>query len=352
MINNVELKNFQSHKNTKLNFSKGLNVIIGKTDSGKSSILRAINYASNNRPLINNYLNKYLKEDEKKEFSIKIDDITRIKNEKENKYKIDGKKNILKAFGTEVPEEISNYFNFNILNFQSQLEAPFLLSKSSGEIAKFLNKIIKLDVIDKALKNIESIKRKYKNEYENNLKEEEKIKNEIEKYKWIENFEIELESLKKEDERIKQLENKILDYKDTLNKYKKNILLLDKINKDLKFEKDINYLINLYKNIKEKEDFCKNIKEKYKNLLKNKEKIDIYDKKIKLEKEIDDIVDFYNEKLFKKIEKYNIFKSKFEIFVKNRKKLKSLNENISNLEKEFDEKMGESCPLCGRGIKH
>lgn len=352
MINSIELKNFQSHKNTELNFVEGLNVIIGKTDSGKSSILRAINYIINNRPITNNYLNKYLKKEEKKEFIIKIDDITRIKSEKENKYLIKNKENALKAFGTEVPEEIKNYFSFNILNYQSQLEAPFLLSKSSGEIAKFLNKIIKLDKIDKSLKNIESIKRKYKNEYERKEKEEEKLKEEIKKYDWLDTFEIDLNKLKKKEEKIKKLEDRLIIFEENLKKYKSNKILLDKINKNLKFEKEINYLVTLSKDIKEKEKLFEKYNDKYENLLKIKENIKIYNKKIGFEKEIKDLINFYNEKIFKNEEKYNIIKNKIEIFNKNKIKLDKMSKEISSLGIKLKKEFGDFCPLCGRGIKH
>ena len=38
----VEIKDFQSHKNTNIEFSEGFNCIIGRSDSGKSAILRAL----------------------------------------------------------------------------------------------------------------------------------------------------------------------------------------------------------------------------------------------------------------------------------------------------------------------
>ncbi|PNV77182.1 MAG: hypothetical protein C0200_07515, partial [Thermoproteota archaeon] len=41
----VDLRNFRSHINTKLDFSDGVIAIIGENGAGKSSILEAINYA-------------------------------------------------------------------------------------------------------------------------------------------------------------------------------------------------------------------------------------------------------------------------------------------------------------------
>ncbi|WP_035425703.1 AAA family ATPase, partial [Halalkalibacterium ligniniphilum] len=49
-INTVRLENFQSHLDTSIDFSTGLNVIVGQSDSGKTSILRAIRWVLYNQP--------------------------------------------------------------------------------------------------------------------------------------------------------------------------------------------------------------------------------------------------------------------------------------------------------------
>lgn len=41
-INSIELINFRSHKNSKFNFTEGINLILGNNGDGKSSILEAI----------------------------------------------------------------------------------------------------------------------------------------------------------------------------------------------------------------------------------------------------------------------------------------------------------------------
>ncbi len=45
MIKSIELKNWKTHKHTKLDFSKGTNILIGQMGSGKSSIMDAISFA-------------------------------------------------------------------------------------------------------------------------------------------------------------------------------------------------------------------------------------------------------------------------------------------------------------------
>jgi DNA repair protein SbcC/Rad50 len=43
-INKVRIENFQSHEDTLMEFHKGLNVITGPSDHGKSAVMRAIKW--------------------------------------------------------------------------------------------------------------------------------------------------------------------------------------------------------------------------------------------------------------------------------------------------------------------
>ncbi|MFQ6025659.1 MAG: AAA family ATPase, partial [Nitrosopumilaceae archaeon] len=45
MITSVELGNFLSHSNTKLDFDEGVTVFVGPNGAGKSSIIDAITFA-------------------------------------------------------------------------------------------------------------------------------------------------------------------------------------------------------------------------------------------------------------------------------------------------------------------
>ena len=50
MITSLSIKNWQSHKDTKLDFVNGVNVIIGVPNSGKTAVLRALLWLIENRP--------------------------------------------------------------------------------------------------------------------------------------------------------------------------------------------------------------------------------------------------------------------------------------------------------------
>jgi len=50
MIKTLSIQNYQSHKDSTLEFDPGVNVIVGSTDSGKTAIIRALRWLIWNRP--------------------------------------------------------------------------------------------------------------------------------------------------------------------------------------------------------------------------------------------------------------------------------------------------------------
>lgn len=150
MIKSLTLKNFQAHKNLTIDFDKYVTTIVGPTDSGKSSILRAL------RLLLTNGISgtDYIREGSKKtSLSARVDrhTITRTKSSRTNSYALDGK--VFKAFGSgKVPTEIENILRVSDINFRDQLDAHFWFSLTPGQVSKELNKIVNLDAIDETLK--------------------------------------------------------------------------------------------------------------------------------------------------------------------------------------------------------
>ena len=49
-IKTLEIKNFQSHAHTIINFDEGINIVQGTSNAGKSAINRAIVWALGNKP--------------------------------------------------------------------------------------------------------------------------------------------------------------------------------------------------------------------------------------------------------------------------------------------------------------
>lgn len=166
MIKKIELRNFQSHKHTVIDFSEGINVLCGESDNGKTAIIRAIRWVYENRPLGTDKLNSNWNKKFKEPMSVKLtlDNniwVERMRDGSFNGYKYsDGESEIsLDAVGSDVPQKIKDLLNFTDVNFQFQLDSPYLLSMSAPEASRYLNQIIHLDSIDKMLSTADSNKR-------------------------------------------------------------------------------------------------------------------------------------------------------------------------------------------------
>ena len=161
MINKVILNNFQSHSKSELEFVQGVNVIIGKSDSGKSAIMRAIRWIIKNRPLGNSFITKGTNES-RVELETDQHVIERFRNKKNNHYTLVEKEDIegeyfqiYKAASGGVPEPVEEVLNFGDINLQGQIDQPFLLFNSPGEVASYFNSIVDLSKSDTMISNID-----------------------------------------------------------------------------------------------------------------------------------------------------------------------------------------------------
>lgn len=245
MIRKIEIFNYQSHEQTELELHNNVNSIIGNSNQGKTAILRALLWALTNRPIGNFFISHWADECSVKLITNK-GIVERKRNNKFNGYIINNKKK-LKAIKTDVPDEIKHILNIDNVNIQKQLDSPFLLSSSSGEVAKFFNKTIKLDLIDKVL----YITNRKEREVRTNLIEKKdlllEIDNELKNFNWIHKAEQLVNRLKKIEEKIN---NKQKEYKQL------NIdILLYETNKAIIYKVDIDRadnLIKLYEKVNDK----------------------------------------------------------------------------------------------------
>ena len=104
-IANLEITRYQGHKNTSMALHPNVNIILGPSDVGKSTIVRAINWVSTNRPIGDDYRMDFGKGDT--EVGVEFVDesyVLRRKGTSFNGYEADGKD--LKALRTDVPLEV------------------------------------------------------------------------------------------------------------------------------------------------------------------------------------------------------------------------------------------------------
>lgn len=144
-ISKLLIENFQAHEKTKIELVPGINVFIGSSDSGKSSVLRALKWVLLNQPNGNSF-HSFWSKNTKVKAMVADKVITRIRTKSKNQYKLGDE--LFEAFGATVPEEISLHHNIKENNIQNQMDAPFLLSQSSGEVARLCNRAVNLELID------------------------------------------------------------------------------------------------------------------------------------------------------------------------------------------------------------
>ena len=219
MLKQIVIKNFQSHKSTIIALSDGVNSIIGQSDSGKSAILRALHWCIFNKPSGSGYVSYWnldAKGKIKEETSVKLeysngDWIKRIRINEFNGYQLCINEYVTKfeALRTDVPEEVQNFLQVSEVNVQKQLDAPFLLSESAGEVARFFNSIIHLDDIDKALSAADSLKRQTTAEIKALDSQIKETTENLDKYGWVENAQRSIEKIKRIEERLTLMKSEV-----------------------------------------------------------------------------------------------------------------------------------------------
>lgn len=399
MIKSLTIQNFQSHKNTEIEFSPGVNAIIGPSDSGKSAILRSLFWLIFNRPLGNDFMSTWA---DKSSVELDLGDYKILKKKgKENLYVLSGKdikKPIkFKAFGTKVPEEIQTILNMKDINIQRQMDAPFLFSLSPGEIGRQLNKLVNLEVIDQSQKNISKILRKGEAVFSKNQNVIKEKEEELKQYDWLPKAEARLSNLECTDREIIKLANSADKIEKTIESAKKITTEIMAKKKIAKYEESISHLIALNDEIETETDFYNNLCDEVEKIIQNEKALKQFSsllsteryilglKKIqksiederkqkgKLSEAVNEIIEIEKdlkqlssllskeqeilklEKIQKSIEdergqKKHLNEVLNEINNINIKRTKIITEKMDR-EKRIKEEMPDNCPLCGQEIE-
>jgi len=207
MINSIEGADWEGFPYFYMEFAKGVNVIIGKSHYGKSSLIRSINWVLENRPQGTSYF-PHGKKKPSTEVAIDFADggyINRLKNNSDNYYEASVENEPFSALRTGVPEQVTKLSNMTGINIQAQKDVHFFLAEhwTPGKRSKFLNKIVHLEEMDAATEIINSTISEMNSSYNSKsveLKEEEKKFKELE---WVDKA---IEFLDK----ISELETKIV----------------------------------------------------------------------------------------------------------------------------------------------
>jgi DNA repair protein SbcC/Rad50 len=208
MITQIVIKNFQSHEETTLDLHEGVNALVGLTGSGKSVVFKAMDWLFRNRPLGEEY-RSWWGGDTLVEITLKEGcKVGRVRTGSDNFYYIsppglqmkrkrdDFPYREFRAFGNgPPPQPVLDLLNLSDVNFQAQADPSFLISNSSGEVARYLNKAAHLDVIDQVLGNIAGTLRKEREELGRSRADFDKAQEDLKTYDWLKEAEERLGTL-------------------------------------------------------------------------------------------------------------------------------------------------------------
>jgi len=182
MLERLRLQNFQTHEDLKLVLDERVTTIVGPSDVGKSSVLRALRWAMENKPSGAAFVRNGQKECR---VSLWLDGkrIVRVKGKGVNEIFIGREK--LKAFGTDLPEPIVKLCNVDGVNFGQQHDSPFWFSLTAGQVSKELNSVVNLDVIDRTLANVAKALRRARSTVEVCEKRTEEARSQFKRISWV-----------------------------------------------------------------------------------------------------------------------------------------------------------------------
>lgn len=210
MIKDLRLKNFQSHVDTRIEFHPGVTVITGASDVGKSSVFRALRWVSLNKPP-----GDALRRHKTKGTLVELDGVEKYRSISKTEYRMGTQ--IFKALRSDIPDAVFESLNLTDINFQEQHASYFLISESAGQVARTLNDVADLQVIDLALKEIKHKAKTARAEKKHLGDEKATLEAGIDNLSWVEEASTLYSQYEKMAARVEELTERHLDLVDAYN---------------------------------------------------------------------------------------------------------------------------------------
>jgi len=252
MLEQLKIKHFQSNKNSEYNFVPGINVLTGQSNSGKTSALRALELLRKNRPIGLAFRPKKPHDTkEPTEVAATFDGVmaTRIKSKSINQYTLDTE--TFDVVGNNVPEEITEFLNLSDDTIQGQHDGYFLLQNiSSGEVAKKLNKVANLEVIDFVTKEVNLNINENTKETKKSKAEIEKIEENLKQYKHLNKTEELVNTISNQLQEQEKIENEIEQLTTTITTIQETEESIKSLNEWLEIENDVKPIMQMMDELK------------------------------------------------------------------------------------------------------
>lgn len=179
----LQLKNFQKFGKFKITFAPDVTTIVGPSDKGKSTILRALGCVSVGEPdgqeLIRHDEDGYA-------VRLELSDhvVVRRRGKKGNVFDLDGQV-LTRDRSDWPPAKVLQATRMGPENFQWQLDGPLWFLDSAGTVAKQLNKVVDLEAIDACLSAANSVAKESLAKQEGSVQEYESAKHAYRSLKWV-----------------------------------------------------------------------------------------------------------------------------------------------------------------------
>jgi exonuclease SbcC len=352
MIKSLDITNFESHKETHLDFHSGVNIVIGDTDAGKSAIINSLRWVKDNRPSGSDFRSRWGGITSVK-ITVEEGSVIR-KKDKVDEYirKFTGKKPLsLKAFRSDVPEEISDLLNLNDINLQQQLDRHFLLSKTPGEVAIYFNKIAHYDKIDLGMSNVQKRIREISQDIKYKKQDRIKFTKQLEKYSYLDKLEVDMEVLEEMEKKFVRMCNNKTKLRGLLETYYDNRIQLSMHEFTLNLEPLVTKILKLYKEKEETVSKWKKLDDLVADYCNLNDEIKENKKLTKLEKPVEHLLQLHKER---------------EVLESKRKSLNSLVTNYKHITVgikrsevnhkalcvKYNKEFPDVCLLCGQPVPH
>ena len=357
MIERIVLKDFQSHQNTVLELSPGLNVIVGPNGSGKSAVIRAIESVC-----FNTQGTAEVRWPDAKSYHIELytngGKVSRDKGEGINSYTINDSVNLIDV-SRDVPEQVAELLKIKpvdldsscdiTIQFANQMDSPFMLCEKESVKMKFLNTLSGTNAVDLAAKEAVQITK------ENNKQVKEKTAKIAELKAQLEELTTKLDRIKKANLFIK---NKLNDYNEMQDLLKKMQAVKSKSDKLVLAYKRIRLFMEQCQHIdadgilnqidrlvmlRSLYDRCYTAKNKWMKLANIKSKIDAVDVTA-----LSEAIDKYSN-LMTLAQKYKLFKTNTDSITSRKKQVnEQYNQTVEQYVHELQ--VSKQCPVCANQI--
>jgi exonuclease SbcC len=314
-----------------------ITAITGPSDVGKSSILRAIRWLATNRPLGDGFIR-----DDADNTSVTLwtdDDKLKRRKGDENTYEVNGKE--LKAFGTDVPSDVTDALKVDEVNFAGQHDSPFWFDLTPGEVARKLNEIVDLTLIDTVMKDLGSRLTRNRTEQKVIKERKEDAEKELEELDFVRDMEVALFDLETDEEHLLELKGRWVDVEELINNCEAHTYKKEEMTR---YEVAISKVLKAGAQAKKSADGLQRLR-CIRMAIEGHQK--------KASREIPDVSKLEELKVEMRTtgEKWKDIYSLVNLIEAKQTSFNQAERVLREAEETFKEEMGETCPLCNSPVK-